>query len=70
MPDDRAILLTLESFRDDLASGRLDGDRGKPASLVLLDPPCPACRGTLVTGRGRSWCLGDGCRYSWRPAGV
>lgn len=65
-----AIVSTLELFREDLANGKLDGFRGRPTALVVLDSPCPSCRGTLVTSWGRNWCLADGCRYSWRPGGI
>lgn len=62
-----AILSTLESFRNDLASGKLEGFRSRPAALVVLEEPCPSCQGTLVSGLGRNWCMADGCRYSWSP---
>jgi hypothetical protein len=65
-----AIVSTLEAFRHDLANGKLDGFKSKPVSLVVLEEPCPSCRGTLVSGIGRNFCMADGCRYSWAPAPV
>lgn len=59
----------LERFAADLAAGRIRRSR-LPTTVWIRDEPCPACGGAVhQASRTGPYCMGRGCKYSWRPEG-